>query len=104
MKLSPWWIGGVGGLVALGVVGLAFGVFQPGWPEPVETPSGGGKSAAAEFKQKAAEMTAKVTELDKKKRGWKDELSQHRVFVSRSLVFLPKEAEPVQPLKPCSSH
>lgn len=52
MKLSPWWLGGVGGLVALGVVGLALGFFQPGWPDPVETPAGGGKSAAAELKQK----------------------------------------------------
>ena len=100
MKLSPWWLGGVGGLIALGVVGLALGFFQPGWPDPVETPAGGGKSAAAELKQKAGGLTAKVAELDKKKNGWKDELSGHRVFVSRSLVFLPKESEPVQPLNP----
>jgi len=100
MKLSPWWVGGVGGLVALGVVGLTFGFFQPGWPDPVETPPGGGKSGAAELKQKANDLTTKVAELDKKKSGWKDELSGHRVFVSRSLVFLPKESEPVQPLNP----
>ena len=100
MKLSPWWVGGVGGLVALGVVGLIFGFLQPGWPDPVETPPGGGKSGAAELKQKANDLTTKVAELDKKKSGWKDELSGHRVFVSRSLVFLPKESEPVQPLNP----
>ena len=100
MKLSPWWVGGVGGLVALGVVGLVLGFFLPGWPELVETPERGGKSPAAELKQKADDLNTKVNELDKRKSGWKDELSRHRVFVSRSLVFLPKEAEPVQPLNP----
>jgi len=100
VKLSPWWWGVVGGLVALGLVAIAFGLFQPGWPEPVESPAGGGKSVVAELKQKAAELMAKSGELAGKKKGFQDESKGHRVFVSRSLVFLPKEAEPVQPLNP----
>jgi hypothetical protein len=98
MKLSPWWWGGAGGLVVLGLVGLAFGLFQPGWPELAEAPGGGGKSALVELKQKAGEFTTKLGELGEKKKGLKEELTQHRVFVSRSLVFLPKDAEPVKPL------
>ena len=100
MKLSPWWIGGGAGLVVLGLVGLTFGFFQPGWPEPVETPAGGGKSPLAEAKQKSSELRAKIEELEQKRGAIKDTLEKHRVFVSRSLVFLPKEAEPVQPLDP----
>jgi hypothetical protein len=100
MKLSPWWIGGGAGLVVLGLVGLTLGFLQPGWPEPVETPTGGGKSPLADAKQKSSEFRAKIEELEQKKGALKDTLEKHRVFVSRSLVFLPKEAEPVQPLNP----
>ena len=100
MKLSPWWVGGGVGLVVLGLAALTFGFLQTGWPEPVETPAGGGKSSLAEAKQKASEFRAKIGELEEKKKGLKDTLEKHRVFVSRSLVFLPKEAEPVQPLNP----
>jgi hypothetical protein len=100
MKLSPWWIMGGAGLVVLGLVALTLGFFQPGWPEPIETPSGGGKSPLTEAKQKASEFCATIGELDEKKKTLKDTLENHRVFVSRSLVFLPKEAESVQPLNP----
>jgi len=100
MKLSPWWWGGVGGLVALGLVGLAFGFFQPGWPELPEASGGGAKSALMELKQKTAELSAKAGDWEGKKKDLKDELSRHRVFVSRSLIFLPKDAEPVKPLNP----
>jgi hypothetical protein len=100
MKLSPWWIGGGAGLVVLGLVGLTFGFLQPGWPEPVETPTGGGKSPLADAKQKSSEIRVKIEEFEQKKGALKNTLEKHRVFVSRSLVFLPKEAEPVQPLNP----
>jgi hypothetical protein len=81
-------------------VGLTFGFLQPGWPEPVETPIGGGRSPLADAKQKSSEFRAKIEELEQKKGALKDTLEKHRVFVSRSLVFLPKESEPVQPLNP----
>jgi hypothetical protein len=100
MKLSPWWLAGAGALVVLGLVGLAFGFLQPGWPELEEAPEGGGKSVLAELKQKTGEFSGKLGELEKKKKGIKEELSQHRVFVSRTLVFFPKDAEPVKPLDP----
>lgn len=93
-------MGGGASLVVFGLVAFAFGFFQLGWPEPVETLAGGGKSALMEVKQKAAEFRTQVGKFEEKKRGLKDELKKHRVFVSRSLVFLPKEAEPVQPLNP----
>ena len=97
MKISPWLMGGAGALGAVGLVGFALGVLLPGGIESVEAPCGGGKSAVAEFKQKAALST---TTLAKKSGGKELEIKkgEHRVFVSRSIVFLPKEKEPVQPL------
>ena len=97
MKISPWLMGGAGALFVGGLVGLALGVLLPGGIESVEAPGGGGKSAVAEFKQKAALST---TTLAKKSGGKELEIKkgEHRVFVSRSIVFLPKETEPVQPL------
>jgi hypothetical protein len=100
VKFSSWWIGAGAGLVFLGLVALAFGFFQPGWPEPLETPTGGSKSPLTEVKQKASEFHTKMREMDEKNKIIKDTLEKHRVFVSRSLVFLPKESEPVQPLNP----
>ena len=98
MKISPWLMGGAGVLFFVSLVGLALGVLRPGGIEPVEASGGGGKSALAEFKQKAA---LSVVALGKNS-GIKDlaveEWKGHRVFVSRSIVFLPKENEPVQPL------
>ena len=98
MKISPWLMGGAGALFLVALVGLALGVLMPGGIEPVEATGGGGKSSVAEFKQKAALSVAALA----KKSGIKDlaveDWKGHRVFVSRSIVFLPKENEPVQPL------
>ena len=98
MKISPWLMGGAGALFLVGLVGLALGVLMPGGIEPVEVTGGGGKSAVAEFKQKAASSVAALAKKSGKKDFAVEEWKGHRVFVSRSLVFLPKENEPVQPL------
>jgi len=98
MKISPWLMGGAGALFVFGLVGLAMGILLPGGLEPVEAPGGGGKSAVAEFKQKAALSSAALAKKSGKKDLAVEELKEHRVFVSRSIVFLPKEKEPVQPL------
>ena len=42
MKITPWWIGGGTGLAVFGLIAMAVGFFQPGWPEPVEIPPNGG--------------------------------------------------------------
>ena len=98
MKISPWLMGGAGALFVVGLVGLALGVLLPGGLEPVEAPGGGGKSAATEFKQKAALSAAALVQKSGRKEMGVEEWKGHRVFVSRSIVFLPKEKEPVQPL------
>jgi len=98
MKISPWLMGGAGALFLVGLVGLALGVLMPGGIEPVEVTSGSGKSAVAEFKQKAVLSVAALAKKSGKKDLAVEEWKGHRVFVSRSIVFLPKEKEPVQPL------
>ena len=98
MKISPWLMGGAGALFLVGLVGLALGVLMPGGIDPVEVTGGGGKSAVAEFKQKAASSVAALAKKSGKRDLAVEDWKGHRVFVSRSLVFLPKENEPVQPL------
>jgi len=98
MKISPWLMSGAGALGLVGLVGLALGILLPGAIEPVEVTGGGGKSAVAEFKQKAALSTASLGKKSGGKELGNEEGQGHRVFVSRSIVFLPKEKEPVQPL------
>ena len=98
MKISPWLMGGAGALFVVGLVGLALGVLLPGGLEPVEAPGGSGKSAVADFKQKAALSTAALVQKSGRKEMAAEEWQGHRVFVSRSIVFLPQEKEPVQPL------
>jgi len=98
MKISPWLMGGAGVLFLVGLVGMGLGVLRPGGIEPVESPGGDGKSAVGEFKQKAALSVAALAKKSGKKDLAVEEWRGHRVFVSRSIVFLPKENEPVQPL------
>ena len=98
MKISPWLMGGAGALFLVALVGLALGVLMPGGIEPVEAIGGGGKSAVAEFKQKAALSVAALAQKSGIKELAVEDWKGHRVFVSRSIVFLPKENEPVQPL------
>jgi len=98
MNISPWLMGGAGALGVVGLVSLTLGVLLPGGIEPVEATGGGGKSAVAEFKQKVALSTATLVKKSGGKQSANEEWKGHRVFVSRSIVFLPKEKEPVQPL------
>jgi hypothetical protein len=98
MKISPWLMGGAGALFVVGLVGLALGVLLPGGIEPAEVPGDGGKSAVVDFKQKAALSTAALVQKSGRKEMGVEDWKGHRVFVSRSIVFLPKENEPVQPL------
>jgi len=101
MKLSPWLMGGVAALSLLGLVAIGFGVFPPGDLPGTEATQGGGKSALAEMKQKWVAMEKRITEVGTQKKAMTaGGLEKHRVLVSRTLVFLPKQAEPVQPLNP----
>jgi hypothetical protein len=103
MKLSAWFLGGLG---AAGLAGLAFlgvGLLQPGQLSEVENAGGVGKPLLAEAKKKAEvirQAREKAAEVAKGLTGLKGSEGEHRVFVSAQLVYLPENAEPVQPLDP----
>jgi hypothetical protein len=101
VKLSPWLMSGVVALSLLGLVAIGFGVFPPGELPGAEAAQSGGKSALAEIKQKWTGIEKRITDVGMQKKGIiVSGLEKHRVLVSRTLVFLPKQAEPVQPLNP----
>jgi len=101
VKASPWFIGG---LAAAGLAGLAFlgvGFFQPGQLPQVENEGVAGKALLAEAKKKAEiirQAREKAAEVSKGLTGLSGREGEHRVFVSAQLVYLPENAEPVQPL------
>lgn len=103
MKLSSWFfwgmiLGGFAGIVFFGV-----GFLQPGRFEVVENPGGNAKPLLLEAKKKteairqAREMAAGAAHEFS---GLLGKEGEHRVFVSAQLVYLPGNAEPVQPLDP----
>lgn len=95
---SKWLIGGSGALLLLGLAGLFTGWIMPGGIEQKEGVSGGGKSVVAESKKKADSIRQQLDGIAKSSPLPAGESLSHRVFVSRTLVFLPKDKEPVQPL------
>lgn len=101
MKVSPW-IGG--GIVVAFLAGMAFalaGLWMPGKIVPGESVGGVSKSALTEAKQKAEgyrKTREKLVREVEGLQGLTGEEGEHRVFVSAQLVYLPGNAEPVQPL------
>ena len=103
MKPSSWFLGGVAvaGLAGLAFFGVAF--FLPGQIFEGKAPGGAGKPLLAEAKKKAEivrQAREKTAEVAKGLKGLKVSEGEHRVFVSAQLVYLPENAEPVQPLDP----
>ena len=103
MKASPWFLGGV---ATAGLAGLAFfgvALLKPGQISEAEEAGGAGKPLLAEAKKKAEivrQAREKTAEATQGLTGFKGSEGEHRVFVSAQLVYLPENAEPVQPLDP----
>lgn len=97
-KISPWILGGA---VLGGAAGIAFfllGIWQPGqwtWPE---IQAGATASVAKNSKKKFEAFLEQKNLLSAKQERSSADGDTHRVFVSRTLIFLPKDKEPVQPL------
>jgi len=103
MKLSFWFLGGLVAAVLVGLVFFGVGFFQPGQLSELENAGGAGKPLLAEAKKKAEvirQARAKAAGVAKGLTGLKGGGGEHRVFVSAQLVYLPENAEPVQPLDP----
>jgi len=103
MKPSSWFLAGVAlaGLAGLAFIGVAW--LRPGQVSEAENVGGAGKPLLAEAKKKAElvrQGREKTAEAAKVITGLKGSEGEHRVFVSAQLVYLPENAEPVQPLDP----
>lgn len=99
MKIqSPWIWGGVGLGLILGVAGFLLGLLLPGgWAPPEIVPSGGAMPLQTLKKRfEAQNQLSKELPLVVPRKSEKD--NSHRVFVSRPLIYLPKNREPVQPI------
>ena len=101
MKNSPLFFGGVVAAVLAGLAFLGVGLLKPGQISPSENGGGAGKPWLAEAKKRSESVRIpreKILEEIKSISGLTGKEGEHRVFVSAQLVYLPENAEPVQPL------
>jgi hypothetical protein len=94
MKERPMLLAAVAGMALVGLVFGLLGWLLPGQPPLWEPGVSGGKSVLSESKKKLETMDSPSAPAEMPAKN------AHRVFVSRALVFLPKEEEPVQAMKP----
>lgn len=101
MKPSPWLFGGLGAAFLAGCFFLAAGLLLPGKLEIMGSAGGSQNQSMNEAKKKQEailQMQQMLEEQSKEWTGLQGTEGEHRVFVSSTLVYLPKNAEPVQSL------
>lgn len=85
----------------MGLCGVWLGLVPPGGSAPSETIPVAAKSRVSEIKKKADTVTEQLAGYSGRPVFPGTNALAHRVFVSRTLVFLPDDKkEPVQPLDP----
>jgi hypothetical protein len=99
-KVSLWLGLGTGALLLLGVVGLVLGLVMPGRLTLPESIPAGGKSPLSEIRKKSDLLSTQLADLLERPAFPGANPLPHRVFVSRTLLFLPNEKESVQALRP----
>lgn len=99
MKKAPvWLLVGSGALLLLGCVGGFLGFVLPWSWQTTERAPVVGKSSFSETKKKADMVSQQLEEIVDRPTYPGTNALPHRVFVSRTLLFLPKENESVQAL------
>ena len=100
MKKVSFGLGlGTGVLLLLGGVGLVLGLVMPGGLTPPESIPAGGKSPLSEIRKKSDLLSRQLTDLLESPAFPGAKPLPNRVFVSRTLLFLPNEKESVQALR-----
>jgi hypothetical protein len=97
-RFSAWLKWGSIILCLLGLGGLGMGLLLPGSYHPSEITPTSGKSAFVELEKKSDAASKQLREMLEQANLGEVNTLTHRVFVSRTLLFLPKEKESVQPL------
>jgi len=101
VKKASFWLGlGTGVLLLLGVVGIILGLVMPGGLTLPESIPAGGKSPLSEIRKKSDLLSKQLADLLERPAFPGANPLLHRVFVSRTLLFLPNEKESVQALQP----
>lgn len=101
MKLSSWLLSGVAAAAAAGILYFLAGLLMPGQVSAPEATGGASRPFLAEARKKIEAVQQgrlKLAEMNKELAGLTGKEGEHRVFVSAQLVYLPENAEPVQPL------
>ncbi|NCY20594.1 hypothetical protein EBX31_01375 [bacterium] len=99
MKKAPvWLLAGCGAMLLLGCVGGFLGFLMPWSWQPSERAPVAGKSSFTDTKKKADMISQQLDEMVNRPAYPGTNALPHRVFVSRTLLFLPKEKESVQAL------
>jgi hypothetical protein len=97
-KRPPWLFCGIGALLLLGLVAILLGSIMPGDWRPMGNGANAPKSSIGDLRKKSDLVSNQIKEiLDRPSFPGTNALS-HRVFVSRTLLFLPGDKESVQPL------
>lgn len=97
---STWLWAGISSLLLVGLSGLLLGWLLPGSNDGSEAKATSSKSQLSETKKKADQSVNELTEMIHRATLLGTNRLTHRVFVSRTLVYLPEDKqEPVQPLK-----
>lgn len=95
----PWIWAGIGALIFVGLCGSLLGVFLPGLLPESGEPVAAAKSKYGEMKNRSETQIQRLESYIHRPIPPADKGIHHRVFVSRTLVFLPEDQkEPVQPL------
>lgn len=98
--ISAWILSGVLALALLGLAGFLMGLLLPGGWTQSEIGAGGSPTQIAELTKKADALAKQISSLATpgQSKG-QDSTMNHRVFVSRTLLFLPSVKEQVQPMQ-----
>lgn len=97
-KPSPWLMGGVGLALAAGLAGVVMGLVLPGVWTPPEVAASPGVTPIQTLRKRMESQQEKGKASPGSERNKSPDKDSHRVFVSRPLIFLPKNPEPVQPI------
>ena len=99
-KASTWLWAGTASLLVVGLSGFLLGWLMPGSNDGSEVKAASSKSQLSDTKKRADQCTYELTEMIRRATLLGTNRPTHRVFVSRTLVYLPEDKqEPVQPLK-----
>lgn len=97
-KTSPWLIGGVVLAMGAGLAGVLLGWVLPGAWTPPEGGASPGVTPLQTLRKRMESQQEKEKESPLSESKKLSDKNLHRVFVSRPLIFLPKDSEPVQPI------